>query len=50
MAGLARVKWANGACWRIRPLLRLHVKFTPGGALGANHVKITNAGVNQARF
>ena len=50
MAGLARAKWANGACWRIRPPWGLHVRFTPRGLLGANHVKITNAGVNQARF
>ena len=41
MAGLARAKWANGACWRIRPLWGLHVHFTPRGLPSANHVKIS---------
>ena len=50
MAGLARAKWANGACWRIRPLWRLHVQFTPCGSPSTNHVKTTNAGANQVGF
>ena len=50
MAGLAGAKWANGACWRIRPLWRLHVQFTPRGSLSTNHVKTTNAGANKVGF
>ena len=50
MAGLAGAKWANGACWRIRPLWGLHALFTPHGPLSTNYFKISTPGVNQARF
>ena len=50
MAGLARAKWANGACWRIRSLWGLHVHFTPRGPPSANHVKISTPAANQEGF